>query len=169
MHETSNKYRIFGICIVLTLATLAVYWQVRNHEFISLDDDLYILDNSHVKAGLTREGLIWAFTEVHAYNWHPLTWISHMLDCQLCGLDPGRHHLINVLFHVANTILLLLVLNRMTGNLWASAFVAAAFALHPLHAESVACLHRTLLDRDGYRLSAGPVPRLRRRHPCRWW
>ena len=138
MDKTSNKCWVLYIYLVLVLTTLAVFWQVRHHEFTDFDDNLYIFDNSHVKAGLTREGFVWAFTTTHAYNWHPLTWISHMLDCELYGLDPGGHHLTNVLFHIANTLLLFLVFNRMTRSLWSSAFVAAAFALHPLHVESVA-------------------------------
>ena len=138
MSKTSNKYRILCICLTLALATLAVYWQVRHHEFIDFDDDEYITDNTHVQAGLTKEGIVWAFTKSHSNNWHPLTWVSHMLDCQLFGLDSGAHHLTSVIFHAANAILLFLVIMRMTGNLWPSAFVAAAFALHPIHVESVA-------------------------------
>jgi len=138
MNKTSSKYCIFLVCLALALTTLAVFWQVRHHEFVTFDDDLYIYDNSYVKAGLTRQGLVWAFTKAHAYNWHPLTWLSHMLDCELYGLDAGGHHFTNVLFHIANAVLLFLFLNRLTGRLWSSAFVAAAFALHPLHVESVA-------------------------------
>lgn len=140
MRDSIKKYRTFYICLALVLATFAVYWQVHDHDFINFDDDLYIYDNSHVKSGLTQEGLVWAFTKAHAYNWHPLTWISHMLDCELYGLDPGGHHLTNVLFHTVNSILLFLLLNRMTKSLWLSAFVAAAFAMHPQHVESVAWL-----------------------------
>jgi len=134
----SNIYWILCICLALVLATVVVYWQVRHHEFIDFDDDEYITENKHVLEGLTQEGVIWAFTKSHSNNWHPLTWLSHMLDCQLFGLDAGAHHLTNVFFHVANAILLFLLITRMTGNLWASAFVAAAFALHPIHVESVA-------------------------------
>ena len=138
MNKISNKYCIFLVCLALVLTTLTAFWQVRHHEFVTFDDDLYIYDNSYVKAGLTRQGLVWAFTKAHAYNWHPLTWLSHMLDCELYGLDAGGHHFTNVLFHIANAVLLFLFLNRLTGRLWSSAFVAAAFALHPLHVESVA-------------------------------
>jgi len=138
MDKTSNKYRTLCIYLALALTTLAVFWQVRNHQFINFDDDLYIVDNPYVKAGLTREGLVWAFTRAHAHNWHPLTSLSHMLDCELYALDPAGHHFTSVLFHIANAMLLFLVLNRMTSSLWPSAFVAAAFALHPLHVESVA-------------------------------
>ena len=127
-----------AVCSVLVLVTLAVFWQVKAHEFINYDDGLYITENTHVQAGLSIESLKWAFRTGHACNWHPVTWLSHMLDVQLLGLNPGRHHLVNVLFHIANALLLFLVLRRMTKALWPSAFVAALFALHPLHVESVA-------------------------------
>jgi tetratricopeptide (TPR) repeat protein len=138
MGKTSDKY--WSLCIYLTLAltTIAAYWQLRHNEFIKFDDHLYIVDNPHVKDGLTWQGLVWAFTSTHAYNWHPLTWISHMLDAEFHGLAPGGHHFNNVIFHAANAILLFLVIRRLTGALWPSAFVAAVFALHPLHVESVA-------------------------------
>ncbi|MEW6673246.1 MAG: tetratricopeptide repeat protein [Thermodesulfobacteriota bacterium] len=126
------------ICLCLVLATLAVYWQVLQHDFVNFDDDLYVTDNRRVQGGLTLEGIRWAFTTFHASNWHPLTWLSHMLDCQVYEMDPGRHHLTNLLFHIANTVLLFFVFRNMTGGLWQSAFVAALFALHPLHVESVA-------------------------------
>jgi len=126
------------VCLFLILTTLAVYWQVRNHEFVIYDDDVYVTENAHVQAGLTREGLRWAFTTTWANNWHPLTWLSHMLDCQLYGLDPSGHHLTNVFLHLANTLLLFLVLKRMTGATGKSTVVAALFALHPLHLQSVA-------------------------------
>jgi tetratricopeptide (TPR) repeat protein len=135
-----NRYLKLFVYLVLALATLVVYWQVWRHEFINFDDNLYVYNNSQVKAGLKGEGLVWAFTTPHAYNWHPVTWISHMLDCQLYRLNPGAHHFTNVLFHTANALLLLLLLARITGNFWSSVFVAALFALHPLHVESVAWL-----------------------------
>jgi tetratricopeptide (TPR) repeat protein len=126
------------ICLILALATLSVYWQVRNYEFVMFDDDVYLTENPHVRAGLTPKSIGWAFTATYASNWHPLTWLSHMLDVQLYGMNPGQHHLTNVLFHLINTLLLFLVLSQMTEKVWQSAFVAALFALHPLHAESVA-------------------------------
>lgn len=139
MDKASNSYRPILIYVAVGLVTLSAYWQVRHNEFIAtFDDDLYIVDNSHVNAGITFEGLRWAFTTSHAFNWHPLTWLSHMVDCQLFGVDASSHHLMNVAFHILNSLLLLTVLWRMTGRLWASAFVSAAFALHPLHVESVA-------------------------------
>jgi Flp pilus assembly protein TadD len=126
------------ISLFLIVVILGVFWQVRNHEFIKFDDDEYVTDNPHVKSGLTLSGVFWACVAMHSNNWHPLTWLSHMLDCELYGLNPGGHHLTNLLIHIANTLLLFLVLKRMTGALWRSSFVAALFALHPLHVESVA-------------------------------
>ncbi len=126
------------VSVFLIIATFAVYWQVKNHEFINFDDDLYVTKNHYVKTGLTLKNIAWSFTATHAKNWHPLTWLSHMLDCQISGMNPGRHHMTNVFFHIVNTLLLFVVLRRMSGNLWRSGFVAALFALHPLHVESVA-------------------------------
>ncbi len=128
----------FLLCMFLVITTLAVYWQVGDYQFIGYDDELYVSDNPHVKAGLTSDSIIWSFTATDAANWHPLTWLSHILDVHLFGMNSGRHHLTNVFFHIANTLLLFFLLNRMTGDLWQSSFVAALFALHPLHVESVA-------------------------------
>ena len=137
--KTFFKIRLdFLVCLFLVITTLVVYWQVKNHEFIGFDDVTYVTKNPHLQAGLSLEGITWAFTSERAGNWHPLTWLSHMLDIQVYGMAPGRHHLTNVLFHIMNTLLLFLVFRRMTGALWQSAFVAALFALHPLHVESVA-------------------------------
>ena len=130
--------KILTVCFFLAISTLTVYWQAGSHEFLYLDDNSYITENSHIRDGVTVRGLYWAFTTGYAANWHPLTWISHMLDVQLFGLNAGRHHLTNLLFHVANVLLLFFVLHRMTNAFWRSAFVAALFALHPLHVESVA-------------------------------
>jgi len=126
------------ICFVLITAILISFWQAKDFDFINLDDLQYVTENPHVQSGLSLKGIAWAFTTTHASNWHPLTWLSHMLDVQLFGLKPGWHHLVNVFFHIVNTVLLFLVFNRMTRALWPSAFVAALFALHPLHVESVA-------------------------------
>jgi protein O-mannosyl-transferase len=134
-----KSYRLdIAIGAALAVVTLAVYGQVIHHQFIHLDDDLYISNNPMVSKGLTVEGIKWAFTTFHAANWHPLTWLSHMLDSQLFGLDAGKHLLVNVLIHVFNTLLLYAIVRRTTGKLWAGAMVAALFALHPLHVESVA-------------------------------
>jgi tetratricopeptide (TPR) repeat protein len=126
------------ICLFLILVTFAAFWQVRHNEFISLDDNLYVTENLHVQGGVTVKGLVWAFTKSYVGHWHPITWLSHMLDYNLYGLNPGGHHMTNVFFHVANTLLLFLLFQKMTGALWRSGFVAALFALHPLHVESVA-------------------------------
>ena len=147
MTGTNNPIRSFFsrrhevlICLLLLLATFAVYWQVQSSEFVNFDDNLYVTENSKVQAGLTMKGVIWAFTAGTWVSncWHPLTWLSHMLDCQFFGLNAGGHHLTSLFFHIANTLLLFFVLKRMTGALWQSGFVAALFALHPLHVESVA-------------------------------
>jgi tetratricopeptide (TPR) repeat protein len=126
------------ICLALGLITLAVFAPALTHEFLAYDDQVYVTENPHVQAGLTWPGVEWAFRSSAASNWHPVTWLSHMLDCQLYGLRPAGHHLTNVLLHAANCLLLFLVLSRMTGAMWRSACVAALFAWHPLHVESVA-------------------------------
>lgn len=124
--------------LLLVLVTLAVYWPAHRHEFINYDDPDYVTSNPRTQAGLAGESITWAFTQKHSSNWHPLTWMSHMLDCQLFGLKPAGHHLVNVAFHAANVLLLFQLLRRLTGAGWRSAIVAALFALHPLHVESVA-------------------------------
>ena len=118
--------------------TLAVYWPVTHAEFINFDDPAYVTHNPPVEAGLTVDGLVWALTTGHGSNWHPLTWVSHMADCQWFGLDAGQHHLTSLLFHVANTLLVFAWLRGLTGAVWRSALVAALFGWHPLHVESVA-------------------------------
>src|SRR5262245_61067637 len=126
------------ICLLLIVATLLVYAPVRHHDFVEIDDVEYVRENPQVRAGITREGIVWAFTTGHASNWHPLTWLSHMLDVQLFGLNAGAHHLMSLFFHVANAVLLFVLFREMTGAVGRSAFVAGLFALHPLHVESVA-------------------------------
>jgi tetratricopeptide (TPR) repeat protein len=140
MSTTRGSSKVVPATLVLALSLLVfgIYWQAGSHEFIALDDDVYVFGNPTVLRGLTFDGFRWAFTTFHAANWHPLTWISHMTDVQLFGLDAGWHHRMNVLYHLLNTGLLFLVLWRMTGGLWQSAFVGALFAVHPLHVESVA-------------------------------
>ena len=133
-----DRWLVLGVCICLATLTWLVFGQTLHHEFVNYDDGEYVVKNAQVARGLTLEGIIWAFTHVHSSNWHPLTWISHMVDCQLYGLNPGGHHLTNVLIHAGTSILLFLVLRLMTGSFWRSAFVAAVFALHPLRVESVA-------------------------------
>jgi Flp pilus assembly protein TadD len=121
MDNKSNKYWVPCVCLVLVFATL-----------------FYVSENQYVRTGFTRDNIKWAFTPAKFGYWHPLTWLSHMLDCQLYGLRPGLHHLSNLLIHIANSLLLFLVFRRMTGAVWRSAFVAAVFALHPVNVESVA-------------------------------
>ncbi len=134
-----KKTRIVGgICLLLAVVTVLCYWPMVHHDFISLDDPYYVLDNPHVTSGLTWPGLLWAFSSGYSANWHPLTWVSHMMDCSLYGLDAGGHHSTNLVFHVADVLLLFLLFCRMTGAVWRSALVAALFAWHPLHVESVA-------------------------------
>ncbi|HZQ48277.1 MAG TPA: hypothetical protein VFC07_14770, partial [Verrucomicrobiae bacterium] len=132
------RWRVPGICLALAAITFAVFGQTLHHEFVDFDDNQYVYENPVVRGGLTLKGIVWVFTHFDAANWHPLTWLSHMLDCQLYGLHPGGHHLTNVLLHTATVILLFLVLRQLTGALWRSAFVAAVFAIHPLRVESVA-------------------------------
>ena len=127
-----------AIATALAIVTLAIYAQVVGHHFITLDDPTYIQENPMVNRGITGAGLAWAFTTFHATNWHPLTWISHMIDCQLFGMNAGRHLLVNALIHATNTLLVFWFLLRTTHARWPSALVAALFALHPLHVESVA-------------------------------
>ena len=105
----SNRRRSFLICALLSALTLLAYWPVLNNDFINLDDYTYITKNPHVQGGLTWENVKWSFQAGYSGNWHPLTWLSHMLDVQLFGLDPRWHHLVNLLFHIANTLLLFLV------------------------------------------------------------
>jgi len=137
-YNIPNRHLIMMISLLLILAIIIAYGQVKNFDFVGYDDQEYVTENSHVQKGLTVEGIIWAFTSFHSANWHPLTWLSHMLDCELYGLNPMGHHWTSLQFHMINAILLFLVLKLMTGAIWRSAFVAALFALHPLHVESVA-------------------------------
>ncbi len=133
-----DRWTVAGVCVFLATIVWVVFGQTLRHEFVGFDDDLYVHENPVVQKGLTWDGLRWALTYGKIGHWHPLTWLSHMLDCQLYGLQAGGHHLTNVLLHAATAILLFLVLRQMTGFPWRSAFVAAVFAVHPLRAESVA-------------------------------
>lgn len=135
---TDDRAAVWLIVAAIVLSVCAVYWQVRHFGFINYDDNLYVTQNPAVFRGLSWSSMVWAFTQEHASNWHPITWMSHMLDCQLFGLNAGAHHLVNVAFHCANAVLVFLVLRSMTARMWSSAFVAGLFALHPLHVESVA-------------------------------
>lgn len=139
--ENPNFFRQNAELIVfsaLAALVLAIYWQTVGFNFINLDDNLYVYENQVVSGGLSWASIRWAFTAVHAANWHPVTWLSHLIDVTLFGINPGAHHATNVVFHLINTILTFVVFRRYTGGLWKSAVVAALFAVHPLHIESVA-------------------------------
>src|ERR1700722_7590512 len=127
-----------AVCLFLALAVWAIYGQTRGFGFVYFDDDEYVFNNPQITQGLSFKAVSWAFTHIHSHNWHPLTTLTHMFDCQVYGLHPWGHHLENVLLHGMAAILLFVALQKMTGALWRSAFVAAVFAVHPLHVESVA-------------------------------
>jgi len=134
----ANKLFDWAVCLALILVTVAIYWQVAGFDFVNYDDDLYVYENAHVKAGLTLDTVKWAFTAVVVGNWMPVTLLSHILDSQLFGMQSGAHHIVNVLIHALSSVFLYLFLRRATGARGASAFVAFVFALHPLHVQSVA-------------------------------
>jgi tetratricopeptide (TPR) repeat protein len=136
--ETVNRRRDLAIGVLIIATILVVYGQVRHYDFVNLDDPINVYRNAHVMKGLTGQGVAWAFTTMQTGHWHPLTWLSHLIVQDLFGLDAGYHHLVNVFLHILNSLLLYLLLRRMTGGLWRSAMVAVLFALHPLHVESVA-------------------------------
>src|SRR5581483_3705209 len=132
--------RTIVLCLVLLVAVFALFFPVKDYPFIGYDDPFYVANNPHVLGGLTWDGIVWAFTSLTSgfTYWHPLSWMSHMLDCQLFGPNAGNHHLMNVAYHAADVLLLFFILQRLTGTFWRSAVVAALFALHPLQVESVA-------------------------------
>ncbi len=136
---TEGRIRLF-IMLGLTAACLAVYLQVSGFDFINIDDRPFIYENPAVLSGLNSRSIWWAFTAFHSGNWHPITWLSHMLDVTLFGPNPGPMHVVNVVFHTIDSILVFIVFNRLTGRRWPSAAVAFLFALHPAHVESVAWL-----------------------------
>src|SRR5260221_7858852 len=138
MDGSHDKRRTILIGVLLGATTLAAYWPVLHNSFVKYDDPDYVTENPWVLNGFSWATVQWAFQTGHAGNWHPLTWLSHALDCWLYGLKPAGHHATSLGFHLVNTVLLFFVLKRMTGALWRSALVAALFALHPLHVESVA-------------------------------
>jgi len=125
------------ICLFLALITTLVYWQVLTFDFV-YDDHQYITGNRFVSEGLSKNNIIQAFTSTYAANWHPITWLSHMLDCEIFGPVPGFHHLTGLIFHLANTLLLFVLFRKTSGGFWQSGLIAALFALHPLHVESTA-------------------------------
>jgi Flp pilus assembly protein TadD len=137
MPEQVKKSLVLWIYFALAVSTLLVFWQVRNFGSVDYDDNAYVFKNPHVLNGLTKDSVKWAFTTGYAGNWSPLIWLSYMLDRQLFGNNAGGYHITNLIFHIANTLLLFFVLKQMTGALWQSAFVAALFAIHPFHVEAV--------------------------------
>jgi protein O-mannosyl-transferase len=136
--EPSSARTVWLVAVGLFVGTLVLYARVAGHPYIFFDDNRYILDNTTVQGGLSWAGFRWAFTTFHVSNWHPLTWLSHMLDVELFGVNAGPHHLVNAAIHAVNAALVFLAFSRMTGSAWRSAFVAALFAVHPTHVESVA-------------------------------
>jgi len=166
-----SRWLILGVCVFLIAITWLVFGQTLSHEFVNFDDHVYVYENPVITGGLTLPGIIWAFTHSHARNWHPLTTISHMLDCQLFGLNAGGHHFTNVFLHTIAVVLLFLVLRQMTGgpsrtgSVWPSAFVAALFAIHPLHVESVAWIseRKDVLSGVFFILTLGAYARYARR------
>jgi len=133
-----SRCAIAIVCVFLIAITWFVFGQTVRYDFVNYDDDNYVYANPLISSGLTIPGAIYAFSGKHSGNWHPLTTLSHMLDCQLWGLQAGGHHFTNIVLHATAVVLLFLVLLQMTGALWRSAFVAAVFAIHPLRVESVA-------------------------------
>lgn len=138
MKNLPNKYKYLFLCALLVLLTFAAYWPLHRSGFVDYDDPEYVTGNPHVREGLSVKGVLWAFTSTNASNWFPLTWLSHMTDCQIYGMNPAGHHLTGLLFHIANALLVFFFFNRTTGGIWQSGFAAAVFAVHPLHVESVA-------------------------------
>ncbi len=132
-----RRHAVIAACLLVAV-TAGIYGQVLGHAFVDYDDNTYVTQNPRVQMGLTREGIAWAFTSFSEANWHPLTWLSHMLDCTLFGVNPRGHHATSLALHIANTLLLFIILHHATRAPWRSAFAAALFACHPLHVESVA-------------------------------
>ncbi len=133
-----SRSMVVCVCVGLVVIIWLLFSQTLGHEFINYDDPAYVTENAEVTKGLTLQGIAWAFTHTHSHNWHPVTTISHMIDCDLYGIEPAGHHFTNVLLHAIATTILFLVFRAITDRLWRSAFVAAVFAVHPLHVESVA-------------------------------
>ena len=161
---------VAGVCTALLAAIAVVYAQTLGFSFVYLDDPRYVLGNPVVPDGLTLRGVAWAFTDSFDGNWFPITWTSHMLDVEIFGVDPAGHHATNVALHAANTLLLLAVLRRLSGDFWPSAFVAMIFALHPIHVESVAWIaeRKNLLSTFFGLLAIGAYERFARRREGRW-
>jgi protein O-mannosyl-transferase len=161
---TASHKQTFAVALLLALATLAVYYPVHDHPFVNYDDPLYVTENDQVQAGLTWLTVKWAFTTFEVGTWHPLTWLSHALDCQWFGLDPRGHHDTNLLLHMLNVVVLFGVLQTATGYTGRSAMVAALFALHPVNVESVAWIaeRKNLLSMLFFLLALGSYCRYAR-------
>jgi len=138
LRQPQIKRLKYVLGLLIAMLTLVAYGQVVGHTFLIYDDGQYVTENLNVKRGITGDNIFWAFSDHHTGNWHPLTWLSHMLDVQLFGLDPGLHHLVSLLFHMTNALLLFMIFVRFSRKIWPSAIIAALFAVHPLHVESVA-------------------------------
>jgi tetratricopeptide (TPR) repeat protein len=138
MEKSLKISREVIVCLLLTAIVLAVYWPVRHFDFVACDDNIYVTENHHVREGLSGQNIVWAFTTADTTNWHPLTWLSLLVDSSLYGLYAGGYHLTNVFLHLTNSILIFFLLRRMTGTTVRSGFVAALFAIHPINVESVA-------------------------------
>ena len=133
-----QHFRAWLLALLLALATIALFWPATRCDFVNYDDPCYVTENAHVTSGLTLKNLEWAFSNSVSSNWHPITLLSHMLDCQMFGMKPWGHHLTSVLLHSINTLLVFLLLRNLTGATWRSLLVAALFGWHPLRVESVA-------------------------------
>src|SRR5881398_3515286 len=167
----SLGFASFYACLALVAITWLVFGQTLQHDFVDFDDNVYVYQNPVITRGLSVDGVLTAFTHPHARNWHPLTTISHMLDCQLFGLKARGHHFTNVLLHTIAVLLLFFVLKQMTDAFWPSAFVAAVFAIHPLHVESVAWIaeRKDVLSAVFFMLTLGAYVRyVRQPSPIRY-
>ncbi|MBN2256109.1 MAG: hypothetical protein JW736_10405, partial [Deltaproteobacteria bacterium] len=138
MDRKKNDRRMLLVGLLIVVSVFLVYQKVQTFDFVNIDDDVYAYRNEHVATGLSGENVVWAFTTTYAGFWHPMTWMSLMLDYELYGMNPGGYHITNVVIHGINAVLLFVLLHLMTGAFWRSALVALLFALHPLHVESVA-------------------------------
>ena len=163
-NQRNDRRIAFAVCIALTVLVWLVFSQTLRHDFINFDDDRYVYENAEVSRGLTLEGFKWLLTHSHASLWHPLTTLSHMIDCQIYGLKPAGHHFTNVLLHNVGAVLLFLALSQLTGSVWRSAFVAAIFAIHPMRVESVAWVaeHKDVLSGVFFALTLGAYTRYAR-------
>src|SRR5580693_3076607 len=165
----ASSRTIFLLSCLLILAVFAVYHQAASHPYFNLDDRVYVVDNVHVSAGLRWSTVKWSFISLEAFNWHPLTWLSHALDCTLYGLSPRGPHTTNVILHALNALLLFLILKHATGSLWRSFMVAALFALHPINVEAVVWIaeRKTCSVPCSFCWPSQPTHDLRSGQPCR--